>query len=45
MAKEITLNTRTALDGDVEAGRPLKEARGLYESEFEGWDRFVSEVL
>ena len=45
MAKEITLNTRTALDGDEEAGRPLKEARGLYEPEFEGWDRFVSEVL
>ena len=47
MAKEIVLNTRTAID-EIEAaeqGEFLKEARGLYEAEFEGWDDFVGQVL
>ena len=47
MAKEIVLNTKTAID-EIEAteeGKLLKEARGLYEIEFEGWDDSVGQVL
>lgn len=47
MAKEITLNTKTAID-EIEPmgeGELLKEAKDLYEAEFEGWDDFVDLVL
>lgn len=51
-AKEITLNTRTALDelyeeemaGELELREPAAEYR-VELSEFEGWDEFVSLVL
>jgi len=45
MAKEITLNTKTAIDGIEDVGRSLKEVRGFYEPKFERWDAFVSQVL
>ena len=47
MAKEIALNTKTAIDEmeATEEGELLKEARGLYEAKFEGWDDFVGQVL
>ena len=47
MAKEIALNTKTAIDeiGAAGQGELLKEARDLYEAEFEGWDDFVERVL
>jgi len=45
MAKEITLKTKTAVDGIEEVERHLKEARGFCEPEFEGWDAFVTQVL
>ena len=47
MAKEITLNTKTAIDEiePTEEGEFLKEAKDLYEAEFEGWDDFVDRVL
>ncbi len=47
MAKEIALNTRTAIDEIevAEQGELLKEARDLYEAEFEDWDGFVGQVL
>ena len=47
MAKEIALNTKTAID-EIEAaeqGELLKEAREAYEAELEGWDDFVGQVL
>ena len=47
MAKEIALNTKTAID-EIEAmeeGEFLKEARDLYGAEFEEWDDFVGQVL
>ena len=47
MAKEIALNTKTAID-EIEAmeeGELLKEAPDIYEVEFEGWDDFVGQVL
>jgi len=47
MAKEIALNTKTAID-EMEAAEQaelLKEARDLYEADLEGWDDFVSQVL
>ena len=47
MAKEITLNTKTAIDEiePREEGELLKETKDLYEAEFEGWDDFVDRVL
>ena len=47
MAKEIALNTKTAIDGmePAEEGELLKEARDVYDPEFEGWDGFVGQVL
>ena len=47
MAKEIVLNTKTAIDEIevLEEGELLKEARDLYGAEFEGWDDFVGQVL
>ena len=47
MAKEITLNTKTAIDEiePREEGEFLREAKDLYEAEFEGWDDFVGRVL
>ena len=47
MAKEIALNTKTAIDEIevTEETKLLKEARDLYEAEFEGWDDFVGQVL
>jgi site-specific recombinase XerD len=47
MAKEIALNTKTAID-EIEAmeeGELLKEAPDIYDPEFEGWDDFVGRVL
>jgi integrase/recombinase XerD len=47
MAKEIALNTKTAID-EIEVlgeGEILKEARDLYGAEFEGWHDFVGQVL
>jgi len=47
MAKEIALNTKTAID-EIEAAAQaelLREAPDLYEAEFEGWDDFVGQVL
>ena len=43
MAKEIALNTKTAIDEmePAEEGELLREARDVYELEFEGWDDSV----
>ena len=43
MTKEITINTKTALD-ELEEGK-LKEAAIRYEPDFEAWDGFAGEVL
>ena len=47
MAKQIALNTKTAIDeiGAAEQEELLKEAQDLYEAELEGWDDFVERVL
>ena len=47
MAKEIALNTRTAIDDiePTEEGQLLKEGPGIYDPEFQGWDDFVGQVL
>jgi len=45
MAKEITLSTKTTIDGVDEAETSLKEVSGLYKPEFEEWDAFASEIL
>ena len=47
MAKEIALNTRTAID-DIEVmdeGEVIREVSGTYDPGFEGWDDFVGQVL
>ena len=47
MAKEIALNTKTAIDAieTAEEAELLKEGRAPYEAEFDGWDDFVGQVL
>ena len=43
MAKDIALNTKTAIDEIEPVTQPelSEEARGIYVAEFEGWDDSV----